>query len=537
MRKNRKNQISLDLEILSENNISDISGASPIENPDLVVLRNPVAKARFHLSVYQTKFLLEMLSYLKSRPNDRILEFNIRKFNNSMDLDSNNLGYYVDEIRKMVRHVVSLPVEELPTGATSARRFKEVALIAAIDTDIDGKGEGYIRIEVADMIKPYFLEIANGQFFSFHKYNSLVLKSKYSIGIYMLLKSYQRFAFFQIAYKELRDILEIKPDEYHPFKEFKRWILERSRDEMLEKNDIFFDYEVIRSTKSPKSEVQQILFTIKENPRKAEIAQRLGQNSQQHFLRLPESVAKPKPKPPTPPLSIPPEIDENGLFDTVDLSHLEKAMSEISLLDDDKTDSWLSDIIEVYRFFDKETPEEVVTIFMDGLKANFYSEERILDVLYFAQERVSKGEKIRNIMGYIKKGVEGGLMGKGLAQIKRAEKRMETEHQQILQWFESQSFKNDLKQYFVQKGINADNEIKLRFLSAVKKQRKMSSYFDEEGKILEHYKDNFRELLGKKIAEMQGETQDSIFIRWVETKQGALIEKKGQRFVMKKMDI
>jgi hypothetical protein len=535
MRKKSKSQILLDLEVLEENDISGTLTSSPIENPDLVVLRNPVAKARFHLSVYQTKFLLEMLSYLKSRPNDRILEFNIRKFNNSMDLDSNNLGYYVDEIRKMVRHVISLPVEELSGAAAGARRFKEVALIAAIDTDIDGKGEGYIRIEVADMIKPYFLEIANGQFFSFHKYNSLVLKSKYSIGIYMLLKSYQRFALFQISYKELRDILEIKPNEYHPFKEFKRWILERSREEMLEKNDIYFDYEVVRSTKSPKSEVQQIVFTIKENPRKAELSQRLAQNSHQHFVRLPESAAV-KPKPLLP-LSTLPEMNEKALFDTVDLSHLEKAMSEISLLGDDSATTWLTEIIEAYRFFDKETPEEVLTIFIDGLKANFYSEERILDVLYFAQERVSKGEKIRNIMGYIKKGVEGGLMGKGLAQSKRVEKQVEVEHQKIMRWFDSQAFKNDLKQYFIQKGINADNDIKLRFLAAVKKQRKVNGYFDEDGKILDHYKDNFRELLGKKIAEMQGETQDSIFIRWVETKQGALIEKKGQRFVMKKMDI
>ncbi len=534
MRRSKKSQILLDLEILPKEDISGGLSSSPIENPDLVVLRNPVAKARFHLSVYQTKFLLEMLSYLKSRPNDRILEFNIRKFNNSMDLDSNNLGYYVDEIRKMVRHVVSLPVEELPLGSASARRFKEVALIAAIDTDIDGKGEGYIRIEVADMIKPYFLEIANGQFFSFHKYNSLVLKSKYSIGIYMLLKSYQRFGFFQVAYRELRDILEIKTDEYQPFKEFKRWILERSREEMLEKNDIYFDYEVIRSTKSPKSEVQQIVFTIKENPRKAEISQRLTQHSQQHFLRLPEPAVKSRV---SPPLSNAPVVDENPLFDTVDLSHLDKALSEISLSSEGNGSSWLFDIIEAYRFFDKETPEEVVRIFIDGLKANFYTEERILDVLYFAQERVNKGEKIRNIMGYIKKGVEGGLMGKGLAQVKRAEKRTETEHQKIMYWYESQEFKNYLKQYFIQKGINADNDIKLRFLAAVKRQRKMNSYFDEEGKILEHYKDNFRELLGKKIAEMQGEHQDAIFIRWVEMQQGVYVEKKGQRFVMKKMDI
>ena len=62
---------------------------------DLVVLRNPVAKARFHLSVYQTKFLLEVLSHLKSKPEARILSFNIRQFSRTLNLDNNDIKYYV----------------------------------------------------------------------------------------------------------------------------------------------------------------------------------------------------------------------------------------------------------------------------------------------------------------------------------------------------------------------------------------------------------------------------------------------------------
>jgi hypothetical protein len=238
------------------------------DDPDLIVLRNPVAKARFHLSVYQTKFLLEVLSHLKSKPEDRILSFDIRQFNRSLNLDNNDIKYYVNEVRKMVRHVVSIPVEERKDGGI---RLKEVALIAAIDTDIDGKGEGSIKVEVADMIKPYFLEIANGQFFSFHKYNSRVLKGRYSISLYMLLKSYQRFRTLQINYGELRDILEIKPEEYRPFKEFKRWVLEKSRKEMMEKNDIYFDYDVVRATYSKKSDVEKVVFHIINNPNHAAI--------------------------------------------------------------------------------------------------------------------------------------------------------------------------------------------------------------------------------------------------------------------------
>jgi hypothetical protein len=245
---------------------------TPFHDPELIVLRNPVAKARFNLSVYQTKFLLEVLSYLKSRPDERILEFNIRQFNRNLLVDNNDIRYYVNEIRKMVSHVVSIPSEERTDGGI---KLKEVALISGIDTDIDGKGEGYIRVEVAEMIKPYFLEIANGQFFSFHKYNSHILKGKHSISLYLMLKSYQRLRKMTIGYNELREILEIKPNEYQPFKEFKRWILERSRNEMLEKNDIYFDFEVVRVSSSSRSDVEKIVFTILDNPNKREMVRQI----------------------------------------------------------------------------------------------------------------------------------------------------------------------------------------------------------------------------------------------------------------------
>ena len=72
-------------------------------------------------------------------------------------------------------------------------------------------------------------------------------------------------------YEELRDILEIKPEEYRPFGEFKRWVLERSRKEMMDKNDIYFDYEAIRATSSQKSDVAKIVFHIRNNPNHAEV--------------------------------------------------------------------------------------------------------------------------------------------------------------------------------------------------------------------------------------------------------------------------
>lgn len=478
------------------------------DDQDLVVLRNPVAKARFHLSVYQTKFLLEVLSHLKSKPEARILSFNIRQFNKSLSLDNNDIKYYVNEIRKMVRHVVSIPTEERKDGGM---RFKDVALIAAIDTDIDGKGEGSIKIEVADMIKPYFLEIANGQFFSFNKYNARVLKGRYSISLYMLLKSYQRFRTLQMDYEELRDILEIKVEEYRPFKEFKRWILEKSRKEMMAKNDIYFDYDVIRTTSSKKSDVAKIVFHIRNNPNHAEI-----------FRQFQVKEGKIKE-----PIVLIPDVLDRQTGENSELfgGSLFEKLTTTFALDNELSPEVNPEIMRLFRVFDAETTDNVLIRFVENLQKTGFSEERILDVMYYAHESHAKGEKIRNIMGYIKHGLESGIMGMGLAKKKQKQSRGEAEHVQWSSLMKDSKFTAWLQQYYINKGTEAPNDIKIAFVEATKKIRAMAHYFDENGHLKESEKDKLRASLGKKITHTEGVKEEALFIQWVFETQGITLEK------------
>ena len=547
---------------------------TPFSDPNLVVLRNPVARARFHLSVYQTQFLLEVLAYLKSRPNDRTIEFSLREFNKTLNVNSNNLKHYVNEICKMVQHVISIPTEERTDGGI---RLKEVALIAAIETDIDGRGEGYIKVEVADMIKPYFLEIANGQFFSFHKHNASVLRGKHTISLYMLLKSYQRLGVLAIEYKELREILTIQPTEYNPFKEFKRWVLEKSRKEMLEKNDIYFDYEPIRASSSRKSEIVKITFEIKKNPtHNATYAQpKTVKTPTPPFIRSIEAVVFEEPTAAiaVQPLQLPPvekpkitskpkksavqSKNTEGSADvefpisnvgtsasktrtrTVNIKNTEGsavglfAPSQAPVSREAKQLN--PDIERMYRFFDKETPVEVVKIFVDGLKTYGFEEERILDVLHFAHNRMEKGEKIRNIMGYLKHGLDTGIMGKGLAKMAAQKNQANRLHGEVVAALKHSNFTAYLQQFYINKGIDADNDVKIDFINKSRQVKAMAHLFDEKGQLLEAYKDKFRESLGKKLAAESGETEQRIFIRWYKETQGVEIELVNDKWRLKAM--
>jgi Initiator Replication protein len=493
------------------------------DDADLVVLRNPVAKARFNLSVYQTKFLLEVLAHLKSKPEARIIEFNIRQFNKSLNLNNNDIKYYVNEIRKMVRHVVSIPVEERNDGGI---RLKEVALIAAIDTDINGKGEGSIKIEVADMIKPYFLEIANGQFFSFHKYNSRVLKGRHSISLYLLLKSYQRFKTFQIDYEELRDILEIKGEEYRPFKEFKRWVLERSRKELLEKNDIYFDYEAIRVSLSKKSDVSKILFHIKSNPNHAEVFRQFQikegkiKEPTVQFAALPPTKTGEKSE------GKKGETGENSELLSGDILETFQRVFPVA---ESLSMPEFAEIIRLLRVFDQETPQDTLRVFLTGLQTQGFSEERILDVLLYAQERQQKGEKIRNILGYVRHGLDTETMGLGMSKKKTEQGRGEADNAKFDKQQKDSKFTAWLQQYYINRGTEADNDVKLAFVEASKKIKVLANYFDEEGKIKETHKDKLRVSLGKKIADTEGVTLDRLFIQWMfETQHIKLKRVKGK---------
>jgi hypothetical protein len=408
----------------------------------------------------------------------------------------------------MVRHVINIPVEERTDGGI---RLKEVALIAGIDTDIDGRGEGYMRVEVAEMMKPYFLEIANGQFFSFHKYNSRVLRGKYSIGLYMLLKSYQRFKVLQMDYGELRDILEILPEEYQPFKAFKRWVLERTRQEMLEKNDIYFDYEEVRVGGSKRGEVTKIIFHIKENPSKTDFFNKLKQRElHEPIVTFRKSNAKEYERGENSEAV----FTESPLFATAEQAETEGGFTR-------------AEIINLFRVFDKETSEDVLEIFLDGLNAKGFSTERILDVLYYAQEKQTKGEKIRNIMGYMKTGLESGIMGLGLAKAKRDGGKKNKSNKQIAAFFESTEFKTYLQNYYINKGVEADNDIKLAFVESAKTIKSMMKYFDADGRLKDMYKDKFREALGQRLAAQDDETADNIFVRWAKTEKNLSVEKVG----------
>jgi plasmid replication initiation protein len=427
--------------------MSETTAIQTYKNPDLVVLRNPVARAKFGLSLIQTKFLFEVLAFFKDHPEMRFARFYMRDYLAKLGVSSNNFREYVRQMEDMRRRDINIP-----RSGDNVRgiNFIGVSLFSSAEYRLDENGDGYIEIEVSDKLKPYFLEIAKGDFFYYHILNTRVLRSTYSIKLYLLLKSYRRFGKLEITLDELRGILEIKPEEYTQYKNFKARVLETARLEMDEKNDICFKYEDIR--RSRKSPIEKIVFYIFDNPNAKEILEKarkmfehdksmaattakseptiFGQTQIEEYELLPDSIEvvnieNEKTKP-TIPIKEPikKETPKENVKNRVRMHHQAESMTEGGRVEGENPKS---EILALFRLFDKEAPDADILTFIEN-----YDSEKVLDVLYYAKEQMAKGKtEIKNIYPYLVAGVRTGY-GKGLTAKNRLKQEKEVFKKQQL---------------------------------------------------------------------------------------------------------
>lgn len=518
----------------------------PYKDPDLVILRNPVAKAKFGLSVVQTKILFEVITFFKNNPEKKLMRFYVRDYLQSLGYETHNIKAYTDEIEAMTQLHLQIPEGENKRGIN----YLAVNLFAGARFRIDERGFGYVDIEVSEMLKPYFLEIAQGDFFYYHIVNTRVLKSTHSIKLYLLLKSYKRFKTLEIPLTELRTILEIPADEYPRYTDFKKRILERARQELQEKNDIFFTYSEVRARpNNSKSEVMKIQFFIHDNPDRPDIKEKVRQ--------LERQAAKKQVKTPTLPTEVVsprlPFYDTTTLSNTLYLAQddivlstanepisLSYATSKPASTNENvvKTDD-LKEAIELFRSFDAEATDPEIADFIESLQRNTLA---VLDVLNYAQQEQAKGNTIKNIYAYMVSGLKSNF-GKGLTERLRKkkekdsrEKQAQEDHKKVMIWFDNE-FRTVEMQHYYDLGTDADVPAKQAFLERKRQEAETTPsvkkrFFEPSGLLKQ---DELRFALGVELSQTRGESRDSLFIKWATEKKGVRLEKLSDKWLIAEM--
>lgn len=220
-----------------------------------------IQRSRFSLSTQQQKIVLYLISRIKPTDDDfKTYSFSISDFCKVCGIDHTNGKYYV-ALKQAIQDIAdkSLWVR------TAEDRESLIRWISAADID---SGNGNITIRLDENMKPYLLHLKE----NFTKYEliwTLKFKSKYSIRLYELLKSFH-YNELQEYTKEftLEDLKKrLDAEKYDTWQHFKDRVLEPSKKEINAYSDKEVEYEPIKEYVLKNGKYRQMTtrakFTIK----------------------------------------------------------------------------------------------------------------------------------------------------------------------------------------------------------------------------------------------------------------------------------
>ncbi len=135
--------------------------------------------------------------------------------------------------------------------------------------------ESVVIFSVSRRLKPYLLQLKK-HFTTYHLGQVVNLNSVYSIRTYEILRQYfplsetnnaSNTAFRKISVDDLRGYLGISKTRYPRFRDFRKYVIDKSQNELCEKTDIAFDYTVEKVGRK----AGYINFRIRNNPKFEEI--------------------------------------------------------------------------------------------------------------------------------------------------------------------------------------------------------------------------------------------------------------------------
>jgi plasmid replication initiation protein len=177
-------------------------------------------------------------------------DFDIKEFCEVCGIDYfTNLSQLKDTIKTLRDKSIWVT---LPNGAETTLSWIEKPYLY--------KNTGKIIIKLDKDMLPYLIQVKE----NFTKYELiaiLALKSKFSLRLYELFKSYEYLGKFEISLDELRKMLMIE-NEYPKFYDFRRYVLDRAIEEITTYTDLEVSYDVTKDGRR----ISGIVFTISKAP-------------------------------------------------------------------------------------------------------------------------------------------------------------------------------------------------------------------------------------------------------------------------------
>lgn len=214
----------------------------------LVSKSNKLISANYDLTLQEQKIILTLVSLIDSTKDNsfNVFEMKISEFCNLIGIENTNHTYIRKITEKLMTRV--LEIEE-------PHRILQVHWLSSCEYM---KHAGSVKMELHKELMPYLLQLKS-KFTSYYLSNVLKMKSRYSIRLYEILKSYQ---YKQSVTMDLDSIKrQMKCENYVKYANLRQKVLEVATKEINQYTDLFIDYEPIKEGRK----VIAIQFTIKNN--------------------------------------------------------------------------------------------------------------------------------------------------------------------------------------------------------------------------------------------------------------------------------
>jgi plasmid replication initiation protein len=206
------------------------------ERENLVVKHNDlIQKKRFGLSALELKIVYFIISKIKPEDKDfKPYEFNIREFCRVCGTDFTNGGNY---------EILKTALKNLTTSGDWVDFGEFEAILKWISEVAIHKNSGNLTVHISPYLKPFLLQLREN-FTNFSLYYTLPMKSRYSIRLFEILKSYEFRHGCELDVEDLKALM--CAEHYTRFQDFRRKVIETAVKEINELSDINVTYEFLK---------------------------------------------------------------------------------------------------------------------------------------------------------------------------------------------------------------------------------------------------------------------------------------------------
>ncbi len=225
----------------------------------LVVTSNDLVLAKYNFSLWQKRIFNYFVGQIDKDAREfkmqRVYISDLIRFFNSGD------GKEVyDIITNIPKQLYNLSLKIPYISEEGHQRYGEMRIITGYTKPEDReKDNAYIEFKFNDDLKPHLLELKR-RFSKYDLHNIVGLQSTHSIRMFEILKSYEYQGEVRLEVEYLKTVLELG-DKYKLYADFRRYVIDRSKEDLEKYCDISFDYKEIKKSRK----VDEILFTIKRN--------------------------------------------------------------------------------------------------------------------------------------------------------------------------------------------------------------------------------------------------------------------------------